>query len=214
VGDLQETIKEFKEGVGRHPFIKEIFPFGQEVYDAIDAFEKKLAEEDFRPTYYAEDIEERLPKLHLKTNFFASKAMQDLLAWDGWYEVMLGYLKHRAAFTGREEAYVDVKDVPEDLVEATIKLIRSYWFSLREDEKQKVIYYLSVGSQNQDYRGTIMDGEVAAVVSGYYSIAGLIDLFFMTGLTTWVDDIEELDELLPPESGWRRWLGRYIMKAL
>jgi hypothetical protein len=90
----------------------------------------------------------------------------------------------------------------------------SCWRSLSEDEKKQVLYYLSVGSQNQDYRGTIMDGEVAAVLSGYYSLVGLIDLFFMTGLTTWVDDIEELDELLPPESGWRRWLGRYMMKAL
>jgi hypothetical protein len=71
-----------------------------------------------------------------------------------------------------------------------------------------------VGSQNQDYRGTIMDGEVAAVVSGYASLVAIVDLFFMTCQTTWVDDLEDLDELLPPESGWRRWLGRYIMKAL
>jgi hypothetical protein len=51
-------------------------------------------------------------------------------------------------------------------------------------------------------------------IHGEYSLVGLIDLFFMTGLTTWVDDVKKLDELLPPESGWRRWLGRYIMKAL
>jgi hypothetical protein len=76
------------------------------------------------------------------------------------------------------------------------------------------MYYLSIGSQNQDYRGTIMDGEVAAVISGYYSLIGVIDLFFMSATTTWVDNLEELHELLPPESGWRRWLGRYIQKAL
>jgi hypothetical protein len=59
-----------------------------------------------------------------------------------------------------------------------------------------------------------MDGEVAALISGYYSLIGVIDLFFMSATTTWVDSIEGLDELLPPESGWRRWLGRYIQKAL
>ncbi|MBW1860004.1 MAG: hypothetical protein JRI70_08015 [Deltaproteobacteria bacterium] len=109
---------------------------------------------------------------------------------------------------------MDVKDVPEELNEAANKLLVSYWDSLSDEEQQRVMYYLTVGSQNQCYRGIIMDGEVAVVVSGYYSLVGLIDMFHLAGFTTWVDDVQQLDELLPPESGWRRWLGRYIMKAL
>jgi len=128
---------------------------------------------------------------------------------------MLHYGRHRAAMGGREEGtYVDVKDTPEEMVEAVDALLSSYWNSLTEEEKRRVMYYLSIGSQNQDYRGTIMDGEVAAVVSGYHSLMGVIDLFFMSATTTWVDNLEGLDELLPPESGWRRWVGRYIQKAL
>jgi hypothetical protein len=116
---------------------------------------------------------------------------------------------------GREEGtYVDLKDIPEEAEEAVDKLLSSYWNSLTEKEKQRVMYYLSIGSQNQDYRGTIMDGEVAALIAGYYSLIGVVDLFFMSATTTWVDNLGELDALLPPESGWRRWLGRYIQKAL
>jgi len=215
MGDYRAGFEEFRKGILNYPFIKEIFPFRQHVYDAIDAFEKELEKEGFQPTYYTEDIEKRMPKLHLKTNFFASKEMQDLLAWEGLAEVMLHYGRRRAAMVGREEGtYVDVKDIPEETEEATVKLLSSYWNSLTEEEKRRVMYYLSIGSQNQDYRGTIMDGEVAAVVSGYYSLMGVIDLFFMSATTTWVDNLEDLDELLPPESGWRRWLGRYIQKAL
>jgi hypothetical protein len=215
MGDYRAGFEEFRKGIRKYPFIKEIFPFRQPVYDAIDAFEEELARTGFEPTYYTEDIEERRPKLHLKTNFFASKEMQDLLAWEGLPEVMLHYGRRRAAIIGREEGtYVDVKDTTEEAEEAADKLLSSYWNSLTEKEKRRVIYYLSIGSQNQDYRGTIMDGEVAAVISGYYSLIGVIDLFFMSATTTWVDNLEELDELLPPESGWRRWLGRYIQKAL
>jgi len=215
MGDYKEGFEEFREGIRKYPFIKEIFPFRQPVYDAIDAFEEELARKGFEPTFYTEDIEKRRPKLHLKTNFFASQEMQDLLAWGGWAEVMLHYGRHRTAFLGREEGtYVDIKDVPEEAEEAAVKLLTSYWNSLTEEEKRRVMYYLSIGSQNQDYRGTIMDGEVAALISGYYSLIGVIDLFFMSATTTWVDNLEELDELLPPESGWRRWLGRYIQKAL
>ena len=216
MGDYKAGFKEFREGIRKYPFIKEIFPFRQHVYKAIDAFEKELEIKDFKPTYYTQDIEKRRPKLHLKTNFFASKEMQGLLAWEGWEEVMTYYGRHRSAFLGREEegTYVDIKDLPEEAEEAIVKLLNSYWDSLTKEEKRRVMYYLSIGSQNQDYRGTIMDGEVAAVISGYYSLIGVIDLFFMSATTTWVDTIEDLDELLPPESGWRRWLGRYIQKAL
>jgi hypothetical protein len=215
MGDYKAGFEEFRKGIGKYPFIKEIFPFRQHVYDAIDAFEQELDRKGFEPTFYTEDIEKRRPKLHLKTNFFASKEMQDLLAWEGWPEVMLYYGRHRAAMVGREEGtYVDVKDTPEEAEEVVDKLLSTYWNSLTEKEKRRVMYYLSIGSQNQDYRGTIMDGEVAAVISGYYSLIGVIDLFFMSARTTWVDNLEELDELLPPESGWRRWLGRYIQKAL
>jgi hypothetical protein len=214
-GDYKSKFKEFREGILKYPFIKEIFPFRQGVYDAIDVVEEELAREGFEPTFYSEDSEERNPKLHLKTNFFASEEMQRLLVWDGWPEVMVHYGRYRAGMVGRGEGtYVNVKDRPEGMAEAVDVLLSSYWNSLTEEEKHRVIYYLSIGSQNQDYRGTIMDGEVAAVVSGYYSLMAVIDLFFMSAATTWVDNLEDLDELLPPESGWRRWLGRYIQKAL
>jgi hypothetical protein len=213
IGSL-ESLDESLEGVAKYPFLREIFPFGQKFYDAIKAVRKEAEGVGYKPTYYTEDIEKRRPKLHLKTNFFASREMQDLLGWDGWDDVIINYLRYRAAQTGREDVYVDVKDVPEELNEAVNKLLGSYWDSLREDEKRRVMYYLTVGSQNQCYRGIIMDGEVAVVVSGYHSLVALVDMFTVASLTTWVDDVQQLDELLPPESGWRRWLGRYIMKAL
>jgi hypothetical protein len=213
IGSL-ESLQEILEGVQKYPFLKEIFPFDQEYYDAVEAFYEEAKAKGYKPTYYTEDIEKRKPKLHLKTNFFASKEMQDLLAWDGWDDVILNYLRYRAAQTGLKDGYVDVKDVPEELNEALHELLASYWDSLTEEEQRRVMYYLSVGSQNQCYRGIIMDGEVAVVVSGYYSLIGLVDMSTIASLTTWVDDVEQLNELLPPESGWRRWLGRYIMKAL
>lgn len=214
VGDIRAALREFKKGIERYPFLKEVFPFDPDVYDAMDRFDAELETKGFKPTYYTEDIEKRRPKLHIKVNFFASKEMQDLLSLEGWDDLMLNYGHYRASIVGRKEVYVDVKDIPEELEETANRLLNTYWGSLSQKEKERVIYFLTVGSQNQDYRGTIMDGEVASVVSGQYALVGLVDLFFTAGLTTWVDNIEELDELLPPERGWRRWVGRYIMKAL
>ena len=68
--------------------------------------------------------------------------------------------------------------------------------------------YAVVGSQNQDYRGIFMDGEVAVVFTGATSLVPLVDLVFMVGTVTWVDDRATLDRLLPPVGELRRRIAR------
>jgi hypothetical protein len=124
------------------------------------------------------------------------------------------YLQYRSTLTSPEGRFVDVRDYPEELLEASRKLLASFSGSMTEEQLKTMILYLTIGSQNQDYRGMIMDGEAALVVAGQGGLTAFVDLFFLVGLTTWVDDEEELKELLPPQKGWKRWVGRYIMKAL
>ena len=214
VSNISEKLRESAEGLRRYPFLKEVFPFDDDVYTVLQEFPDELDAYGIEPSYYTEDMEKRKPKLHLKTNFFASGQLRELLSWQGWDEILDFYLRHRTNLTAREAGDVDVKDIPEELREAAEGLLESYSASLSEEEKDRVIYYLIVGSQNQDYRGMIMDGEVACVVAGHHSLVAIVDLFFMMSLTTWVEDIETLDKVLPPYTGWKRWIGRYIMKAL
>jgi hypothetical protein len=82
-----------------------------------------------------------------------------------------------------------------------------YWQSLSEEERQRAIYYLTVGSQNQNYRSMIMDGEATCVVAGYDSLVAMLDFFFISGLTTWIDEPETLKKYLPAQKGWRKLLG-------
>jgi hypothetical protein len=214
VGDTAAKLREFDENTQRYPFIKELFPFTPEVSKTMKEVEEELNAKSYKPTYYANDIEARKPKLHLKTNFFGTKHIQDLMSWQGWDDVMGYYLQYRSAQTAREERFVDVRDYPEELVETAQNLVDSFGESLTREEYKRMVLYLVIGSQNQDYRGMIMDGEVAAIVAGYHSLIALGDIYFLVGLTTWVDDEKTLNELLSPQEGWRRWLGRYIMKAL
>ena len=214
VGDIRAKLVEFEKGFFKHPFLAEIFPFKQEVFNAIEEFELQLEKQGFTPTHYTVHDEEGKPKLHMKTNFLASQAMSRLLAQDGWDEVIRNYLSYRAKLLITEYRDVDLEKVPEALKASMRNVMGSFWQSLTEEEEHHFIYYLTIGSQNQDFRGKIMDGEVDLVVSGPRSIFALIDLFFMSGFITWVEDIQGLDELLPPESGWKQKVGRYIMKAL
>jgi hypothetical protein len=65
-----------------------------------------------------------------------------------------------------------------------------------------------------DYRGMMMDGEVLYVTSGTGIMPGLRDLLVITGISTWVDDLDELEALVPAYSEWQRRVGRFIKYAL
>ena len=75
------------------------------------------------------------------------------------------------------------------------------------------MFYLTVGSQNQIYRSSIMDGEVTVLVAGIRSMTAYLDFVTTLMLTTWVDTPEELDALLPHKSGRARWVGRHLRNA-
>ncbi len=214
VNDTRAMMAEFRQGLRRYPFLKEIFPFSPDVYAVIDEVDQELQLAGFQVSYRTENIAKRKPKLHLKTNFFASAKFPDLLAWEGWDQVFNAYLYYRAKFSSRWKSDVGIRNIPQDLREEFNLAARPYWESLSAEERQRTIYYLTVGSHNQDYRGMIMDGEAVCVVAGYDSLVAMLDFFFMTGLTTWVEDLDTLETLLPAQHGWRKRLGRYIMKAL
>jgi hypothetical protein len=213
LGDIK-TFDVFFDGIQASPFLKELFPFAPEVYAALDDVASVLESEGFQPTYYAEDARQRQPKLHLKLNFLFSGEVPELLSQPGWEEIFRTYLLYRETFVGREEMDVDLKDIPDELREAFHRTLQTYWDALPPDAQQRTMAYLTVGSQNHNYRGMILDGEVVCVVAGEHSLVALLDVFFLAGLTTWVEDLETLETLLPAYTGWQRWFSRYIMKTL
>ena len=82
------------------------------------------------------------------------------------------------------------------------------------EQRERAAGYLTVGSHNMDYRGMMMDGEVLYITSGGGITPGLIDLLLIASLSTWVEDLDSLDALIPPYNEWQRRIGRYIKYAL
>lgn len=220
LGDLSE-FEEFREHIREYPFLQTIFPFRPEVYRVLNESEQELRAEGYQPTYLTEDIDARRPKLHLKLNVLFSQEVREFLAFPGWETIIRAYLAYYYKFVAEDKSHdvdeqdlLEVKDLPETLRQTFLQTLETYADTLPADARQRAMVYLMIGSQNMDYRGMTMDGEVMTLVSSRHSLAAVIDLFFISGLTTWVDDRETLDELLPPASGWKRSFGRYIMKAL
>ena len=52
------------------------------------------------------------------------------------------------------------------------------------------------------------------IVIGCIFIGSMHDFAALVGFTTWLDSQEELDRLLPPVTHLKRWIGRWVRKAV
>ncbi|MEX0892119.1 MAG: hypothetical protein WEB88_08105 [Gemmatimonadota bacterium] len=150
------------------------------------------------------------PKLHKKVQYLATAEMWDALASSPeWPAFMATYIRYRQAthvITPMEAA--DAHGYPRELA-----VIAQRVFG-RADGSPRAATYAVVGSQNMDYRGMFMDGEVGVLFTGFASIVPLLDLLFLEGTATPVHDQLTLDRLLPPPTELQRRLGRLVKDAL
>ena len=214
LGDIVPTFEEMFAGFRASPFLQEIFPFQPEVYSVLETIAEEAKATGFTPDYYNEDVEPRKPKLHIKINYFMSEEIRDLMALPGWGRIFRDYLHYREKLIAEDIQDVDVKDVPKQLREDLHQVLHSFWESLSEEERQRLMAYMTIGSQNHNYRSMILDGEVVCLIAGAKSLVALLDMFALSGMTTWVDDLDALEQLLPAYTGWNKWLSRFIMKTL
>jgi hypothetical protein len=105
-------------------------------------------------------------------------------------------------------------DVDTTAMRSSDVMLTSYEQSRPAAERDRVSFYFSVGTQNEDDRGLASDAEATVVVSGFHAAAGLVDLYYIMARSRWVATEEEIDQYLPrPSSFWRR-VGHFIRATL
>jgi hypothetical protein len=155
---------------------------------------------------------EVMPKLHLKANFFASReAWDSLIAQPALTQMVLAYLAQLAATDPMQS---DARDSANVLNAASDRLEASFRAELSPQQRDRVVYYLLIGSANADYRSMFMDGEASVLLSGWSGVVGLIDFTLMMSLSVWIDDLETLDALVPTRGGLTRSISRWVKPAL
>jgi hypothetical protein len=215
VGDAYGNIRNFNSGVAQSETYRKVFPFDQSVFDLVASFEDSLPAWGYEPVYLADDAVTRKPKLHLKTQFFASsEAIQSLLPLKEWKPVMNAYLKGRAEQIRVRETRIDVKALGRATTEQAKPLFERWYQTATPEQKEKTFFFLTVGSHNMDLRGKYMDGEVTVTVAGAYALLAYMDFASIVARTTWVKTIEELDAILPMQKGFSRAFARFIQNAL
>lgn len=216
VSDAAGRRREVREGLARAPWIRELIPFDARALAVLDRAEA-VAANSTDATETADDPEPRPPQLHQKTQLIARPgAIAALVRQPGWEDALADALVAQQRQTARfaeQLGYVTPSD-DATAMHTSDTLLRGYEASIPEAERKRVSFYFTAGTQNQDPRGLMLDGEATLIVSGIPAAAGLVDLYYLMARTTWVRSQEEIDRLLPPPSGWMRRLARLIRPVL
>jgi hypothetical protein len=214
VFDIVGQGKAFAEGIKNIDWYDKVFPFDSTTIEEIKDLAEYLESQGFEPKYLAQDQEKRKPKLHFKTQFFGSfQALSSLLEIDGWGQLIReDVLAIAKKLSG--DSSISVKDLRSEFSKETEAMVEEWYSSLTTEQHEKMIFYFTVGSHNQDYRSKIQDGEVIYVVSSLDALIAYLDFVFFLGQTTWVESIEEMEEFLPRFTGFMYNIGRYIKNAL
>lgn len=193
----------------RTPFLRRLFPIDRSIDSMLVQFQVRLQSDPSAGAPRGVPLE---PKLHLKANWFSSReAWDSLVTRPEMKEVLEAYI---GQLIGPRRDSLGAREASEALTEASRRLADAFERTIPEPERDRVIYYLMVGSPNQNYRSMFMDGEAAVLLSGWSTVLSLIDFGLIINLSVWVDDLVMLDALIPPPTPFQRKLARWARPAL
>jgi hypothetical protein len=209
-GDTLGKIREAAEGLRRYPFLQDEFPMPTETPRLLDDVARELEDRGYKPLFIAAGTREGRPKMHRKTQLFLTR--EALRAYAGLPEVrdsLRAQLGARARATANPVSIFEQED-PLDTPRPVLERMR------REPPPgtENAVFYLTVGSKNQDPRSAFLDGETSFVVAGPWSLMAYSDFLLMMAATTWVESEAELTKLIPVEEEKARKIGRLIGKVL
>jgi phosphatidylserine/phosphatidylglycerophosphate/cardiolipin synthase-like enzyme len=212
IGALRQDLAEVTATYARSPFLHGVVPLADSAWAVIRRYrDAETIPADTAPLPRA-GWEGRWPKLHRKMQFFGSAS---LLAALGIHPGLPGALD--AALGANAEAAVHPAQsgpIPAQARAAVAQRMYRVYDALPAGTRDSSVLYLLTGSLNKDVRSMALDGEVLAAVAGPWALQGYLDVLLLSGVTTWVERLEEVEELLPSYSWLKRWLGRRIRRLL
>ena len=209
-GDTLAKIREAEEGFRRHPFLLEEFPLPADIVRLLADEAAALESAGYETAVLATGGREGRPKMHRKTQLFATRRALRALADDP---------RARESLRRQLDARAEATAEPDSVLEEKTPLgSKNVFLQMARDEPpagaRDAVYYYTAGSKNQDPRSAFLDGETEYVVSGPSALWLYSDFMFLMAATTWVESLEEIDELVPVTGEKDRHIGRLIEKLI
>jgi hypothetical protein len=209
-GDTLSKIREAADGLRKYPFLQEEYPMPAGTVELLDQVAAEMEAKGYAPKFIAPGTHEGRPKMHRKMQIFATRrALRTLMDFPEAVESI------RRDLTGRARATADPVSVLQQ--EDPLELSRPVLEALSKTPPpgtENAVYYLTVGSKNQNPRSAFLDGETSLVVAGPWALFGYSDFIFLLADTTWVESEAELTKLLPVEAEKARAFARKLRMVL
>jgi hypothetical protein len=210
--------REVQAGLERAPWIKALFPFSTQALAVLDGATNP------RPPGVAggevvspSDTTANRPDLHQKTQLIARPgAIEALVNQPGWDQIIKRTMDVQSQLSAKfaEQWSWTTPAVDTEAIRQNDALLRGYERSLSEADRKRVSFYFSLGSENEDTRGMVLDAEANVIVSGFHAAAGLVDLYEIMARSTWVTTPSELDPYLPHDPSLMGRLAHFIRVAM
>ncbi len=179
-------------------------------------YDRMQAEYD-GPTHPQRSASAHKPFLHLKAQFFASGAALSILGRADWTSALRQYIDTRCKQSlkvpgekVRLDATLTRSAIPEWPVLEASAGVRDASSAPNSPDWEKVVVISTLGSQNQDRRSMLLDGEVLSATAGEHCLPAMIDFAFLMGAATWPEKVEDLDGYFPKTSGFLRKISRFL----
>lgn len=201
-------------------FAESGFTFGPSIRQAFAEEAERLAARSDSVVHLTEYGEDRKTKFHQKTQFLATKEGLEILKRPEWSTFLEKYLEyHRNRCQDPER---NIRGICPDWLRTTgdtssVPLVQSFeegLAALDPSSLERVAYFVTVGSQNQDRRSMLLDGEVMVTVAGYESLVTLLDFAFYLNVAHWLKTGEDVNEFYPRGGGVLKTIARWIRNLI
>jgi hypothetical protein len=217
INDVAGRISEVRQGLRRNPWIREVIPFDDATLAVLDRAIAATESDGADAQTLAQDERPRAPQLHTKSQLIARPgAIAALVRQPGWDNVLARSMEAQSQQTAKfaDQLGYTTPEIDSSATRSTDAMMRGFEQALSPSERKAVRFYFSLGTQNQDPRGLMLDGEATMIVSGLHAAAGVVDLYYLMARSTWIDTRQELDVLVPRPGGLAALIARLIRPTL
>jgi len=206
IGIPEDKLRENSATYRQDDFLRRLFPFPESIYRLLDVAADTMAALELGREDLIESRVDRLPNLHRKTQFFATRETLDSLAHSPVIDSVMRevLVQWATGVTVDPGAYQGVQ---------AQTMVRGYE-RLPAELRRRAVLFMTVGSLNKDTRGLALDGESMFITSGAWALAAYTDFFFLFGSVTWLENQAQLEQLMGSYSGLDRWMGRRLKRIL
>jgi hypothetical protein len=180
-------VREIRDGLRRHAFLRQVFPFHQTVWDLFEQADSLLL--SLGETALPDTATWYHPRFHLKAQFFGSaEGMRGALGRPEWREFFVRRIRER----------LHESPAGTDIRLDHLSMLRAYLGGRSAEERARQVFYLEVGSHNMDPRSFMLDGEELCMVAGETALIAAGDMLLLSTVgVEWLDAQRELDRYYP-----------------